>query len=101
MEFNRRKVLRPDQRIQIVDQADRHPLSVLLGDLRCFHPGRTVRGTTLLEKEILFHPFGIALQGQCPVFQMGEDKRCDPAVVFQNVGLRETIGRIKVLFKVR
>jgi hypothetical protein len=60
-----------------------------------------MRGTTLLEKEIPFHPFGIPLEGQCPVFQMGQDERCDPAVVFQDMGLRETIGGIKVLFKVR
>jgi hypothetical protein len=58
-------------------------------------------GTTLLEKEILFHSFGIALKGQCPVLQMGQDERCDPAVIFQDVGLRETIGGIEVLFKVR
>ena len=101
MEFKGRKVLHPYQRFQIVDQADRHPLSVILGDLRRFHPGRTVRGTALFEKEILFHSFGIALQGQCPVFQMGQDERCNPAVVFQDVGLRETIGGIEVLFKVR
>ena len=60
-----------------------------------------MRGTTLLEKEILFHSFGIALEGQCPVFQMGQDERRDPAVVFQDVGLRETIGGIEILFQVR
>ena len=101
MEFKRRKVLHPYQRFQIVDQADCHRLSAILGNLRSFHPRRTMRRTALLEKEIIFHSFGIALQGQCPVFQMGQDKRCNPAVVFQDAGLRETIGGIEVLFEVR
>jgi hypothetical protein len=32
---------------------------------------------------------------------MGQDERCDAAVVFKDVSLGETIGGIKVLFKVR
>ena len=76
-------------------------IAIIPADLGRFRPGRMVRRTTFLEKELPFHPFGIALQGQCPVLQMGQDERCNPAVVFQDVGLRETIGGIEVLFKVR
>src|SRR6185369_14011822 len=52
-------------------------------------------------KEILFHPVGIALQGQCPVLQMGDDESGDPAVVFQDLGLGETVGGIELLFQIR
>jgi hypothetical protein len=73
----------------------------MLGDLGGFYPRWTVSGTAFLEKKVLFHSFWIALESQCPVFQMGQDEWRDPAIVFQDPGLRKSIGGVEVLFKVR
>jgi len=66
--FDRRKVLRPNQRIQIVDQQDRHPLSVFWG-LRCFHPGRTVKKDNASRKRNPLPPFRDSAQGHALSFK--------------------------------
>ena len=58
-------------------------------------------GQRFSKKNSLLHPVGVALQRQRPALQMGQDERRDPAVVFQDLGLRETVGGIEVLFQVR
>jgi hypothetical protein len=57
--------------------------------------------TSLLVKVFLVDSFGIAFQGQGPVFQVGQYEVRHPKVIIEDVGLRETISWIKVLFKVR
>jgi len=101
MEFQGSKVLHPDQSIEIIDETDHPPLPITLGNLRGFHPGRAMGGTAFLEKEIFIHALGVTLQGQCPIFQMGQDELGNPGVVFQDMGLGEPIGWIEILFQVR
>jgi len=60
MQFNRRKVLYPNERLQIIYEADCH-LFFIMADLRSFYPGGTMRGTALLKKEILCRTIRIAL----------------------------------------
>ena len=67
VEFEGREVCYPEERLRVVDQADRHLLAVTPENSGRLHPGGAMGRAALLEEEWFVHAFGIALQGQGPV----------------------------------
>jgi hypothetical protein len=95
VQFDVRKIRRPDERGQIVDQTIIDLIACSRGDRSRLHPVGTMTGTTLFVKERGIHPIRISFEDQRTIVQMRQKIRRDPDVIIDDLPLGETNRRIE------